>query len=675
MFPRVEAVKRDYFATCHPGLEDVLLKELMAIKEIGAHDVEKGRGGCYFSGPNAMTGIRAAIWLRGAIRVLEFLHAGELGTMGSKTPADEVYDVAREAGDWSRLMHKDGMTLTVNATLRNCDGLNNSMLVAARVRDAVCDSVRDATGLRPPPPMKGARVDMPLVVSAHNNRCTIYRDVGGGSLHRRGYRTRGVHKAALNEVAAAGILRLMGFDEIAEEVAGDVSRGASVAGLPPILVDPMMGSGTLLTEAALMLTRTAPGLLRFGHMRNGTIAAGPEGSNAPFTSWKEFDPRMYADIVNEAFDLQRKPELFHGALLGNELHEGAFSLAVADQRSAGVGALTVLHQGDCADWVLPGAPRLVVSNPPWGNRLEGTMLGSYSRSYNRDNYGDEDEGELAEGSLSLTIDPEDEPESSQLEGTWKKLSTFLKSQCGDSTAFLLSGDPEVTAFLRMKADRKFPLGLGGVDTRLLKYKVLPPKPGSVPVVRATNTDAAANPAEAPAKDYRKASAPAEARETESMRNRTGRVLAPVFPGASREGGEAETREERPDRGGRFGRGRGAGGRASYGDRERSYGDRERSYGDRDRSNGGDKERTGYGGDRGSGGEGDRPASFREGERGGYGGGRGGGRGRGGGGRGGGGRGSGGRGGYGGGGGGERRGGYGGGGSERRGGYDGGGSRY
>lgn len=63
---------------------------------------------------------------------------------------------------------------------------------------------------KPPPPLAGSVADVPLFVALYEDQVSIYRDMSGTSLHRRGYRGA-MHKAALNESAAAGMLRLAGW--------------------------------------------------------------------------------------------------------------------------------------------------------------------------------------------------------------------------------------------------------------------------------------------------------------------------------------------------------------------------------------------------------------------------------------------------------------------------------
>jgi 23S rRNA G2445 N2-methylase RlmL len=91
--------------------------------------------------------------------------------------------------------------------------------------------------------------------------------MSGESLHRRGYRDAAIHRAALNESAAAGVLALAGWTDACDKArrsrrSSDETDKAHHEYALPVLVDPMCGSGTLLIEAALVAGMVAPGLVR-----------------------------------------------------------------------------------------------------------------------------------------------------------------------------------------------------------------------------------------------------------------------------------------------------------------------------------------------------------------------------------------------------------------------------
>jgi 23S rRNA G2445 N2-methylase RlmL len=139
-----------------------------------------------------------------------------------------------------------------------------------------------------------------------------------------------------------------------------------------------------------------------------------------------------------------------------------------------------LAKSGAASKIHPDSPRLVVTNPPWGKRI-GASLGSRPASGSRERYDhrqnfDDDVHEEDAFDRDTTMVGDDVTPEEALEQVWNSLGVFLKRECPDSSAFVLSGNPEVSRAIRMRASRKTPIGIGGVDCRLLRYDVLPPKP-------------------------------------------------------------------------------------------------------------------------------------------------------------------------------------------------------
>ena len=133
-----------------------------------------------------------------------------------------------------------------------------------------------------------------------------------------------MHKASLNESAAAGALLLAGWPEAAAHGALPLLAGlGTFAGAAlvrvddfmrcgtagAVLADPMCGSGTFLIEAALMAAGAAPGLFR---------------QRWPFESWPDFEPQRWRACLADA---REKRQEWDGMLLGNDIHPGALSLA------------------------------------------------------------------------------------------------------------------------------------------------------------------------------------------------------------------------------------------------------------------------------------------------------------------------------------------------------------
>ena len=416
----------NYYATCSPGLEAVLAAELQG-SDIRASRVQPARAGVRFSGDQA-TGYRAALWLRSAVRVLQSMHAAELEVPPGKRGGDALYEFIRGAADWAELLPR-GATFSVEARVYDCEDLAGDALAATRVKDAVCDALRAATGAKPEPPLPGA-ADLPLFLTAYKGQAVLYRDLCGVSLHKRGYRAGApVHKAALNESVAAGILMLANWQGTP---AGLHAGGGSPVGLPNVLADPFCGSGTFLCEAGLMSARVAPGLLR--------------RERWPLQSWPDYSAGAWRLARAEAVETaeQRRRELardpgLRPRLLGCDLHGGALGLAESSVRLARMGpdgyCFVRLEQGDVRDWQPRPTPTHVVTNPPWGARLG-------------------------------------EEEGVDVNELWFALGSWLKRSSPDASVAILCGNREAAAKLFLKP-RRHPLVVGGIDCRLLLLTMLP----------------------------------------------------------------------------------------------------------------------------------------------------------------------------------------------------------
>jgi putative N6-adenine-specific DNA methylase len=438
---------KHYFVTCHPGLEAVVEREL---HDLGIKQVKLQKAGVSFNAPLS-SAYKANLFLRSGIRVLQYLSQAELDPR--QPGGDEVYRAFRELPNvnWPEIIAPD-QSFHIDARLGSCTKLTNSNLLAVRAKDAICDAIRDKRGAKPYPPPPGRTADVPLYVAAFQDRITVYRDMSGESLHRRGYR-QAMHIASLNESAAAGILYLAGLKD-------KLDKNLRAGGKEQLVIaDPMCGSGTFLIEAALMATNTAPGLYR---------------NWWPFLGWKDGsqDFGEWRDAVEEARDLRRimRDDDGDGGVLlyGNDVHAGALTLAQRDIMTAEVSHMIKLHHGNCAEWKLPHKPCLVVANPPWGGRLDYVRRpgGSVSQPFGVED--DMYDVDSIGGGRGGGVEGEE-----RLAMAWTDLRAFLKNECTETDAFILSGNADITSQLRMKSKRKYPLTIGGVDCRLLHYEILP----------------------------------------------------------------------------------------------------------------------------------------------------------------------------------------------------------
>jgi len=330
--PRSARARAPHFATCAPGLEPVLHEEARALR---LARVERQVGGVYFEG-DAVDAMRANLELRTAVRVLR-----RVARFGARD-ADELYAGAEQV-DWSAWLAPGG-SLRVSAQCRDSE-LDHSLFVEQRVKDAICDSVRELRGARP----SVNKDDPDLRVHAHlfRDRCTLSVDTSGESLHKRGWR-RFQGRAPLAETLAAGILALSGWDRRSP------------------LVDPFCGSGTLLVEAALLAAGAAPGLAR---------------ERFAFEAFPSHDATRWQALRRAARERVRPtPRL---RLVGRDLDPEALAGARENLASAGCEGAVELEPGAAQEFQPKrGWNGWIITNPPYGERVgEASELAAVHRAF------------------------------------------------------------------------------------------------------------------------------------------------------------------------------------------------------------------------------------------------------------------------------------------------------
>ena len=307
------------------GLEPVLAKELA---QMGATDVQAGRRMVSFTGDKEML-YRANFQLHTAIRILKPIkHFRALS-------ADDVYEGVKTV-DWSEYIAAD-KTFAVDSVVFS-EEFRHSKFVAYKVKDAIVDQFRERTGTRPN--ISITNPDVRLHIHIAEDQCTLCLDSSGDSLHRRGYRQESV-EAPLNEVLAAGMILLTGWH-------GETD-----------FIDPMCGSGTLLIEAALIARNMAPGLFR---------------KEYAFEKWPDFDAELFDRIDND--DSQERPFDYH--IYGYDVDIKAVNTARQNVRAAGLTSDITIEQQDFKDFTQPKNRSIMVTNPPYGERISTPdLLGTY----------------------------------------------------------------------------------------------------------------------------------------------------------------------------------------------------------------------------------------------------------------------------------------------------------
>jgi len=238
-----------------------------------------------------------------------------------------LYKTARSI-DWHDFLSPQD-TFAIFANVANSH-IKHSKYAALRLKDAIVDHFRDATGKRPSVDVQNP--DAWFGLHIENNRAIISLDTSGGSMHRRGYRKETV-PAPMQETLAAAIIRLSGWD-----------------GSRP-LYDPMCGSGTLLCEALMHYCQIPAGFLRphFG-----------------FERLPDFDTNLWATVKRQA-DAQIRA-LPYGLIRGSDISGNAIAAARINAGLLPNGKEISLRKADFRNL---GELRnvMLITNPPYGVRL------------------------------------------------------------------------------------------------------------------------------------------------------------------------------------------------------------------------------------------------------------------------------------------------------------------
>ena len=303
------------------GLEPVLAKELTAL---GANDVQIGRRMVSFTGDKELM-YRANFQLHTAIKILKPIHHFKARS------ADDVYEEIKKL-DWTTYLGDD-RTFAVDSVVFS-EEFRHSKFVSYKVKDAIVDQLRERTGKRPN--ISVANPDLRLHIHIAEDQCTLCLDSSGESLHRRGYRQESV-EAPINEVLAAGIILMTGWQ-------GDTD-----------FIDPMCGSGTFLVEAALIARNMAPGLFR---------------KEYAFEKWPDFDAELFDNIYND--DSQEREFKHH--IYGYDIDFKAVNTARMNVKAAGLSDCISVEQQDFKDFQQPREKAIIVTNPPYGERISTPNL-------------------------------------------------------------------------------------------------------------------------------------------------------------------------------------------------------------------------------------------------------------------------------------------------------------
>jgi putative N6-adenine-specific DNA methylase len=365
------------------GLEEILADELRAC---GAKDIELLTRAVSFVGDMRVL-YRANYTCRTALAILKPF--AEFEANDDQELYDNVYKIK-----WEKMLDVDG-TFMIDSTTSG-EVFTHSYYAALKTKDAICDRMRRMFNRRPSIDTENA--DFKINLHIVDNHVTLLLNSSGESLHKRGYR-QGVGVAPINEVLAAGMIKLAGWK-------CDCN-----------FYDPMCGSGTLLIEAAMMA--------------NNIPAQYYRHENFAFKRWGEFNIAEWKS-VKEQEDRKIGSGDFDCEIWGNDIDMGVLKQAEQNLQYTKLHKDVMLYHGSFEDQEPPEGRTLIVTNPPYGERIK----------------------------------------VEDLNNLYTKLGDTFKNLYGERCeVWLITSDFEAMKHIGLHPSKKIQLYNGALDCRLLKFEL------------------------------------------------------------------------------------------------------------------------------------------------------------------------------------------------------------
>jgi putative N6-adenine-specific DNA methylase len=387
------------FLPCAGGAEALLADEVLRIT---GHKAETTRGGVWVEG-DERSAMALNLESRLAQRVLWPLLDGPY------RDETDLYDLGRRV-DWTAwITPQQTLRVDVNAVRSPLRSLN---FAALRIKDAVCDTLRDATGERPSVDTHWPDLAISLFVGP--DHATLYVDTSGEALFKRGWR-EAKGEAPLKETLAAAMLAAAGWHGRAED--------------GPLL-DPCCGAGTIAIEAAQMACGIAPGSLR----------------RFAFENLLPFKPHQAAwrDLQRAAKARVHAPNV---AIFAGDVSFRMTDFAQRNAERAGVARAIEFKTVDALQRPPPAPRGTLMLNPPYGERIAAKGQGSQTSR----------EGFEGGGSSAEFF--------SGLAAHWKR-------QYAGWTGWLLSPDMKLPSLMRLKESRRVPMWNGPIECRMFRFDMI-----------------------------------------------------------------------------------------------------------------------------------------------------------------------------------------------------------
>jgi putative N6-adenine-specific DNA methylase len=323
-----EKITAIYTAKTVSGMEEILQREL---DHLGAVNTQILKRAVSFEGDKALL-YRSNYCCRTALRILKPILVFPI------TKQEDLYNNINRIPWEDYIGNQNSLAVdAVNAT----SVFTNSQYVALKTKDAVVDRFREKTGSRPSVDLDNP--DLRINIHLYKETCTVSLDSSGSSLHKRGYRHES-GPAPLNEVLAAGLIQLSGWD-----------------GKVP-LYDPMCGSGTILIEGNMFARNIPSGYFRpaFG-----------------FEKWIDFDIELWNKIREEENEkiVNTGPEIY-----GSDISSRVISIATENVGFTKFKDQIRLEIAAFENTYPKGPGGMIICNPPYDERLQVDDIISFYKS-------------------------------------------------------------------------------------------------------------------------------------------------------------------------------------------------------------------------------------------------------------------------------------------------------
>ena len=368
-----------FLAKTFYGFEPLLAKELLAL---GARSIKEGNRMVTFEGDLGFL-YKANLALRTALKILWPIHRFAAAN-------EEMLYQALYRFPWENYLSAE-QTFAIDSVVFG-DLFTHSLYVSQKTKDALVDRFRKQKGKRPS--VDPYQPDLKIHIHIYNQQVTLSLDASGESLHKRGYR-KVTNIAPINEVLAAGMLLHSGWEGKTD------------------FLDPMCGSGTLVIEAAMMAAQ---------------IPANINREYFAFERWANWDPDLFETIRNSLLKKVISPGI---QILGSDKAPSAVRKAQENVAQANLEEFVSIERQDFFQTQKPSeTPLHLVTNPPYGERLEGDIKALY-----------------------------------------EKIGNTFKQHYPNTQAWMITSNLEAMKSIGLRPSRKIKLFNGKLESRLLNFPI------------------------------------------------------------------------------------------------------------------------------------------------------------------------------------------------------------